>query len=80
MSPSFWPHFGLIPASSRCPRARKADTVLAVDPIEDVATQVPMIARILRLLMIDILTVSVALRRPARGSASPLARMTLQSR
>ena len=46
------------------PLARKADTVIAVDHVEDSATQVPMISRILKLLVIDILTVGVAMRRP----------------
>ena len=59
--------------ASQSPLARKADTVLAVDHVEDSATQVPMISRILQLLMIDILTVGVALRRPAQGSAEAAA-------
>jgi glucokinase len=50
--------------ASQSPLARKADTVLAVDHVEDSATQVPMISRVLQLLMIDILTVGVAMRRP----------------
>ena len=49
--------------ASQSPLARKADTVLAVDHVEDSATQLPMVSRILQLLMIDILTVGVALRR-----------------
>ena len=53
--------------ASQSPLARKADTVLAVEHVEDSATQVPMVSRILQLLMIDILTVGVALRRPAQG-------------
>jgi glucokinase len=54
--------------ASQSPLARKADTVLAVDHPEDAATQVPMVSRILQLLMIDILTVGVALRRPHPGA------------
>ena len=49
--------------ASQSPLARKADTVLAVDHVEDSDTQVPMVSRILQLLMIDILAVGVALRR-----------------
>ena len=49
--------------SSLSPLARKADVALIVDHVEDAATQVPMIGRILYLLMIDILAVGVALRR-----------------
>jgi glucokinase len=41
--------------------------VLAVDHVEDSATQVPMISRILQLLVIDILTVGVAMRRPGQA-------------
>jgi glucokinase len=54
--------------ASGSPLARKADTVIAVDHVEDSATQVPMISRILKLLVIDILTVGVAMRRPTVGS------------
>ena len=49
--------------ASQSPLARKADSVLAVDHVEDSATQVPMVSRILQLLMVDILAVGVALRR-----------------
>ena len=56
--------------ASQSPLARKADAVLAVDHVEDAATQVPMISRILQLLVIDILTVGVAMRRPGQGSAA----------
>jgi glucokinase len=45
------------------PLARKADINLAVDHVEDIATQVPMISRILHLLMIDILVVGASMRR-----------------
>ncbi len=49
--------------ASQSPLARKADLTLIVDHVEDVATQVPMISRILHLLMIDILVVGVSMRR-----------------
>jgi glucokinase len=45
------------------PLARKADVALVVDEIEDLATHVPMVGRILHLLVIDILAVGVAMRR-----------------
>jgi glucokinase len=47
------------------PLARRADVALIVDHVEDVATQVPMVSRILHLLVIDILAVGVAMRRGA---------------
>ena len=50
-------------SASQSPLARKADVALIVDHDEDVATQLPMIGRILFLLMIDILAVGVAMRR-----------------
>jgi glucokinase len=50
------------------PLARKADVALIVDHVEDVATHVPMISRILHLLVIDILAVGVAMSR----ASSPL--------
>jgi glucokinase len=51
--------------ASQSPLARKADTVLAVDHVEDASTQVPMVSRILQLLVVDILAVGVAMRRQA---------------
>jgi glucokinase len=48
--------------ASHSPLARKADVALIVDHVEDVATHVPMVSRILHLLMIDILAVGVAMR------------------
>ena len=51
--------------ASQSPLARKADLALIVDHVEDVATQVPMISRILHLLMVDILVVGVSMRRGA---------------
>jgi 1-deoxy-D-xylulose-5-phosphate synthase len=49
--------------ASQSPLARKADVALIVDHVEDVATHVPMVSRILHLLVIDILAVGVAMRR-----------------
>jgi glucokinase len=43
--------------------AKKADVALILDNIENAATQVPMISRILHLLMIDVLVVGVAMQR-----------------
>ena len=53
--------------ASHSPLARKADVALIVDHVEDMATQVPMVSRILHLLVIDILAVGVAMRRGAAG-------------
>ena len=81
--------------TSHSPLARQADTVLAVDQVEDAATQLPMVSRILQLLVVDILTVGLAMRRAPgavaaaeaagdAGTAEPalptLAHMTLHSR
>ena len=49
--------------ASQSPLAKKADVAIFVDHVEDVATQVPMVSRILHLLVIDILTVGVAMKR-----------------
>jgi glucokinase len=49
--------------ASQSPLAKKADAALIVDHIEDVATHLPMVSRILALLVIDILAVGVAMRR-----------------
>jgi glucokinase len=48
--------------ASQSPLARKADVALIVDHVEDVATLVPMVSRILHLLVIDILAVGVAMK------------------
>jgi glucokinase len=53
--------------ASQSPLARKADVALIVDHVEDIATQLPMISRILHLLMIDILVVGVSMRRGEQG-------------
>ena len=49
--------------ASQSPLAKKADLTLIVDHIEDIATHLPMVSRILHLLVIDILAVGVAMRR-----------------
>ncbi len=49
--------------ASQSPLARKADVALIVDHVEDVATQVPMVSRVLALLIIDILAVGVAMHK-----------------
>lgn len=51
--------------ASGSPLARRADLVIAIDQVPESAAQVPMIGRILELLVIDILTVGVAVRRNA---------------
>jgi glucokinase len=49
--------------ASQSPLARRVDAALIVDHRENVATQLPMVSRILHLLVIDILAVGVAMRR-----------------
>jgi glucokinase len=56
--------------ASQSPLARKADVALIVDHVEDVATQVPMVSRILHLLVIDILAVGVAMKKGGAGVAA----------
>ncbi|MBX3634938.1 MAG: glucokinase [Rubrivivax sp.] len=56
--------------ASHSPLAKKADVALIVDHVEDIATQVPMVSRILHLLVIDILAVGVAMKL---GSDRPTA-------
>jgi glucokinase len=53
--------------AGQSPLAKKADVTLVVDPVEDVARQVPMVGRILHLLMIDMLAVGVAMKRGVTG-------------
>jgi glucokinase len=63
--------------ASQSPLAKNADVALIVDHDEDVAKHVPMVSRILHLLVIDILSVGVAMRRgnpPAADVGSVLAR------
>ncbi len=59
--------------ASHSPLAKKADVALIVDHVEDIATHVPMVSRILHLLVIDILAVGVAMRRGAEGMAAVVA-------
>ncbi len=56
--------------ASHSPLAKKADVTLIVDHVEDVATHVPMVSRILHLLVIDILAVGVAMKRGADSVAA----------
>lgn len=56
--------------ASHSPLAKKADVALIVDHVEDVATHVPMVSRILHLLVIDILAVGVAMKRGADSVAA----------
>ncbi|HET9822994.1 MAG TPA: glucokinase [Burkholderiaceae bacterium] len=53
---------------SQTPLARKADVALIVDHVEDVDLHLPMVSRVLHLLMVDIVTVGLAMER-----AEPLA-------
>ncbi len=53
--------------SRRSPLARKASIALETDPIEMDSTQLPMMSRVLHLLIIDILSVGLAMRRAERG-------------
>lgn len=52
--------------------ARRADLALGVDPVEDDATQPPLLSRILQLLVIEILALGVALRRGASAVQASL--------
>jgi glucokinase len=54
--------------ASQSPLARKADVALIVDHVEDVDLHLPMVSRVLHLMMIDILTVGLAMQKQ-----SPLA-------
>ncbi|MBL8512506.1 MAG: glucokinase, partial [Betaproteobacteria bacterium] len=54
--------------ASQSPLAKRATITIAVDHAEDVATQVPMISRVLYLLVIDILAVGVAMRTGKSGA------------
>jgi glucokinase len=55
---------------SHSPLAKRATVTIAIDHPEDVATQIPMISRILFLAVIDILTVGVAMRRSDAGGVA----------
>jgi glucokinase len=49
--------------ASQTPLARKADVTLIVDHVEDADLHLPMVSRVLHLLMVDIVTVGVAMQR-----------------
>jgi glucokinase len=49
--------------ASQTPLARKADVCLIVDHVEDVDLHLPMVSRVLHLLMVDIITVGMAMQR-----------------
>ena len=57
--------------ANQSPLAKRATITIAIDHSEDVATQVPMISRILYLLIIDILAVGVAMRTGAQETLLP---------
>jgi len=56
----------------RWPWAKRATITIPLDHSEDVATQVPMISRVLYLLVIDILAVGVAMRTGAHENLLPV--------
>ncbi|CAM4028583.1 glucokinase [Roseateles saccharophilus] len=56
--------------ASQSPLAKKADAALIVDHVEDIATHLPMVSRVLHLLVIDILAVGVAMRRNPESIAA----------
>jgi glucokinase len=58
--------------ANQSPLAKRATITIALDHSEDVATQVPMISRVLYLLVIDILAVGVAMRTGAHEKGLPL--------
>jgi glucokinase len=49
--------------ASQTPLARKADVALIVDHVEDVDLHLPMVSRVLHLLMVDIVSVGLAMQR-----------------
>ncbi len=49
--------------ASQTPLARKADVALIVDHVEDVDLHLPMVSRVLHLLMVDIVSVGMAMQR-----------------
>ncbi|MBB3194280.1 glucokinase [Roseateles terrae] len=62
--------------ASQSPLAKKADALLIVDHVEDVATHMPMISRILHLLVIDMMAVGVAMRRDPAHQAIDMPTLT----
>ena len=72
--------------ASQTPLARKADVSLIVDHAEDVDLHLPMVSRVLHLLMIDIVTVGMAMQRleprartVAPGVNAPSVRRTIRA-
>ena len=63
--------------ASHSPLAKMADVALIVDHVEDISNSLPMISRILYLLIIDIISVGVAVRR-ASGNPGFAASVTVQ--
>ncbi len=63
--------------ASQSPLAKKADALLIVDHVEDVATHMPMISRILHLLVIDMMAVGVAMRRDPAHQAIDMPTLTV---
>lgn len=72
---------------SQTPLARKSDVALIVEQVEDVDLHLPMVSRVLQLLMVDILTVGLAMERaeppapvpgnePVKPAPAPNARPT----
>ncbi len=62
--------------ASQSPLAKKADAALLVDHTENIATQLPMISRVLHLLAVDILAVGVAMSRTVAPFAEENADLT----
>lgn len=50
-------------APHQSPLAKRADVVIAIEHTEDIHTQLPMVSRVLFLVVVDILTVGLALRK-----------------
>jgi len=71
--------------ASQTPLARKADVSLIVDHVEDVDLHLPMVSRVLHLLMVDIVTVGMAMQRqeslaPPAGSEMDEPRLVPRAR
>ncbi len=71
--------------ASQTPLARKADVALIVDHVEDVDLHLPMVSRVLHLLMVDIVSVGLAMQRqqslaPPVGSDADEPRLTPRAR
>jgi glucokinase len=60
-------------SAGQTPLARKADVALIVDAAEDAELHLPMVSRVLHLLMVDILTVGLAMQRHAPPAPSTAA-------